>query len=149
GSRDARGAAGAAGIEAPADQRSRRVHRDRSRGKALDRRAAGGSGMASTAGRRARLEVTALRAVAGIAILLNAWGQTKSQASDPIPQFDAVSIKPCVGPSQAPFEGRGGGAGQTHFSPGRIHLDCMTLGGDRGLIRDAYGKFANGRMNAY
>jgi len=30
-----------------------------------------------------------------------------------------------------------------------MHLDCMTLGGDHGLIRDAYGKFANGRMNAY
>src|SRR5262249_4738188 len=39
--------------------------------------------------------------------------------------------------------------GQASMSPGRVHLDCMRLGGDNGLIRQAYGKFANGRMNAY
>jgi uncharacterized protein (TIGR03435 family) len=66
-----------------------------------------------------------------------------------IPKFEVVSIRPCSGKPPNPLDGRGGGAGRTNFSPGRVHLDCMTLGGDHGLIRDAYGKFANGRINAY
>jgi uncharacterized protein (TIGR03435 family) len=89
-----------------------------------------------------RLEAIAVALAAGVI-------PSASPQSEAIPKFEVVSIRPCAGKPPNPLDGRGGGAGKTTFSPGRMHLECMTLGGDHGLIRDAYGKFANGRVNAY
>jgi uncharacterized protein (TIGR03435 family) len=87
---------------------------------------------------------------ASILIAVNA----SSAAGQSIPKFEAVSIRRC-----SPGNGRSpnGGAGFAvpASSPGRLST-CSRLAGElepppaapfEGLIEDAYGKFANGRMN--
>ena len=57
-------------------------------------------------------------------------------------KFEVASIRPCEG-SDSPG-GRGGSKrGGNRFSPGRMTLDCQSVGG---LIQLAYSLFANGRV---
>jgi bla regulator protein blaR1 len=74
--------------------------------------------------------------------------QDSAAVSAAAPRFEVVSIKPCKD-GDLPFDGRGGGAGPSRPSPGRLHLDCVTLTGGKGLIRRAYGVFADGRLRRH
>jgi len=60
------------------------------------------------------------------------------------PKFEVISIRPCSG-------GPGGRSGGARSSPGRLNVNCITLGSVSGqfpgLIQQAYGLFANGRRN--
>jgi uncharacterized protein (TIGR03435 family) len=62
-----------------------------------------------------------------------------------LPKFEVISIRPCSGNPG----GRSGGG--TRSSPGRLNVNCITLGSVSGqfpgLIQQAYGLFANGRRN--
>jgi uncharacterized protein (TIGR03435 family) len=64
------------------------------------------------------------------------------------PRFDVVSIKPCQ-PEDVPPGARGGGAGRPTITPRRLHVECQPLVGANGLIRQAYGVFANGTTRAF
>lgn len=75
-------------------------------------------------------------------------------ASSPVPQWEAVSIKPCSDPSageRAPAGGRGGqngGGGLPVSSPGRLEVKCGPFGSTVAqLIQRAYFTFANGQRN--
>ncbi len=68
------------------------------------------------------------------------------------PKFEAVSIRPCaLGNGRSP-NGNSGGNAVPASSPGRLST-CRRLAGElgpqgfEGLIEDAYGKYANGRIN--
>src|SRR5438105_8469490 len=54
------------------------------------------------------------------------------------PKFEVASIKPCK------YRQPGARGGGGNSSPGRLNLNCQTVAG---LIRFAYGLFANGRFN--
>ncbi len=87
-----------------------------------------------------------------IAIPLLSASATPAQSNPPpIPKFEAVSIRPCnTGNGRSP-DGAAGPAIPAS-SPGRLST-CRRLAGEmgppglEGLIEDAYGKYANGRIN--
>jgi uncharacterized protein (TIGR03435 family) len=75
--------------------------------------------------------------------------QTSSPATGPLPNFEAVSVRPCdptaPAPAGAPGAGRGGVGGLDGASPGRLNFRCATL---LGLVQFPYSLYANGRVNS-
>jgi uncharacterized protein (TIGR03435 family) len=65
--------------------------------------------------------------------------QTRPVA-DAMPVFDVVSIKPCAGTDTGGKSGRGGrgGSGGANATPGRLHVNCMTV---RDMVQRAYVQF--------
>jgi uncharacterized protein (TIGR03435 family) len=80
--------------------------------------------------------------VLGLVSAVATDAQTTAASPPPKSGFDVVAIKPCK-PGDVPILGsRGGGAGRTNWSPGRLNVECQTI--DQ-LIRDAYLRYADGK----
>jgi len=90
-----------------------------------------------------------------IAIPLLGSSAIRAQSTTPVvSKFEAVSIRPCNTGNGRSLDG-GGAVAVPASSPGRLSI-CARLAGEpgpppqapfEGLIEDAYGKYANGRIN--
>jgi uncharacterized protein (TIGR03435 family) len=85
-------------------------------------------------------------ALAGVPVLFVAAtvGLTAQPAPAPRPKFDVVSVRPCPARGlPGPSSGEGGGVGTgPQYSPGRLRMQCMTVGA---MMQAAYlGRWGDG-----
>ncbi|HEY4089574.1 MAG TPA: M56 family metallopeptidase [Bryobacteraceae bacterium] len=94
--------------------------------------------------------MVALAAPVAVGLLIGVENVPVALTQPAVPKFDAVSVRRCMPGDETkgpPGVGRGGGAGRgPRFSPGRLRMQCMTLGD---MIGFAYaGLFGNGLLNS-